>query len=88
MGVKWGFNGIEDKDGFLCGVSGRPSREVVAEVKEAKGYEKQDVALTEVLDEIHKKFPPAKLAEMSEIEAGTSIHPIRDCLITEYPVHN
>jgi hypothetical protein len=32
-------------------------------------YDKEDVALTEVLDAIHVKFPPAKLAEMNEDQA-------------------
>lgn len=44
-------------------------REVVAEVKAAKGYDDEGVALTEVLDAVHLKFPPAKLAELSETEA-------------------
>lgn len=44
-------------------------REVVKEVREAKGYEREDVALTEVLDAIHKKFPPSELAKMSEQES-------------------
>ena len=34
---------------------------MVSEVQAAKGYEREDVALTEVLDAIHRKFPPAKL---------------------------
>ena len=44
-------------------------REVVDEVRKAKGYTRQDDALTEVLDAIHKKFPPSKLAAMDEAES-------------------
>ena len=44
-------------------------REVVDEVQKAKGYARQDDALTEVLDAIHKKFPPSKLAAMDEAES-------------------
>ena len=44
-------------------------REVVAEVQKAKGYARQDDALTEVLDAIHKKFPPSELAAMDETES-------------------
>ena len=44
-------------------------REVVREVKEAEGIEKEGDALTKVLDRIHQKFTPAQLAEMEEGEA-------------------
>ena len=44
-------------------------REVVREVKEAEGIEKEGDALTKVLDRIHAKFTPAQLAEMEEGEA-------------------
>ena len=44
-------------------------REVVDEVQKAKGYARQDDALTEVLDAIHKKFPPSELAAMDETES-------------------
>jgi len=38
-------------------------------VQAAKGYAKQDQALTQVLDAIHLKFPPAKLNDMTEVES-------------------
>ena len=44
-------------------------REVVDEVQKAKGYARQDDALTEVLDAIHKKFSPSELAAMNETES-------------------
>ena len=51
-------------------------REVVKEVQEAKGYTRQDGALTEVLDAIHKKFPPAKLSEMDEAESVSKMRSV------------
>ena len=51
-------------------------REVVKEVQEAKGYTRQDDALTEVLDAIHKKFPPAKLSEMDEAESVSKMRSV------------
>ena len=51
-------------------------REVVKEVQEAKGYTRQDDALTEVLDAIHKMFPPAKLSEMDEAESVSKMRSV------------
>ena len=44
-------------------------REVVSEVKEKKGFDKEADALTFVLDKIHEQFPPDKLNQMSESES-------------------
>ena len=44
-------------------------RQVVNEVKAAKGLEKTEDALTLVLDAIHEKFTPSTLNEMSERES-------------------
>lgn len=44
-------------------------RSVVSEVKAAKGFKKETDAVTFVLNEIHEKFPPDLLDEMSEHES-------------------